>query len=90
MYADGTLKGYTFATNNDDDGENFGFDMSGAWEISDYSYTTEDKGFIDLYAGKLQCTYEISKKGNLYWLEQRKANYSNICPDMLMKTKTKL
>ena len=84
FFADGRLMGYTYATDNNDDGEPFGFNMGGAWEMSSYGYSTVDRSFVELFAGKLQCTYMISKKGKLLWFEQKQRNYNNVCPSMLM------
>lgn len=80
--SNGILDGYTMSSTKDDDGNDWGFDMQGAWEIT-YGY--ENAVNISIYAGKLECKYSISKKGTLYWFEKREANYSNICADMLMK-----
>jgi hypothetical protein len=84
FFEDGQLTGYTYSTDTDDKGEAFGFNMNGAWEMSSYSYSTIDYAYVDLFAGKLQCTYKVSKKGKLFWFEQKKANYNNVCPSMLM------
>ena len=78
------MYGYTYATNNTEDTGRF--NMSGAWEMSDYGYSGVDYAYMELFAGKLQCTYQISKKGKLFWFEQKKANYNNVCPSMLMKS----
>jgi hypothetical protein len=84
--SDGILDGYSMSSTKDEDGNDWGFDMQGAWEVT---YGNEDKGYVSIYAGKLECRYSISKKGKLYWFEKIEANYSNICADMLMK-RTKL
>ena len=85
---DGTLSGWINSTDSTDqtkDKEQLGYNMAGVWEISDYGYSTVNKGHIAIFSGKLQCNYSVSKKANLYWFEKQKANYSNICPSMLME-----
>ena len=64
------------------DGEGTGINMTGAWEIS---YSTANSATITLYAGQSECTFNISKKGKLFWFKQTERNYSNICPSTLMK-----
>ena len=81
--AEGVLDGWLPLT---DDGER-GINMSGAWELN---YASENSVRFTLYAGQSECTFEISKKGKLYWFKQSTANYSNICPSTLMiRTKIK-
>jgi len=88
FWEDGTLNGFTYSTDKNDDGESYGFNMLGAWQMSDFTYSTVDYAYVELFAGKLQCVYEVSKKGKLFWFEQKKVNYNNVCPSMLMKPKS--
>lgn len=84
FWKDGTMYGYTYATDSTKDTGRF--NMSGAWEMSDWGYSGVDYAYMELFAGKLQCTYQVSKKGKLFWFEQKEANYNNVCPSMLMKS----
>ena len=64
-----------------DDG-GMGINMQGAWE---FNYATANFARITVYAGQSECTFDISKKGKLFWFKQTERNYSNICPSTLMK-----
>ena len=80
--AEGVLDGWLPLTND----AQLGINMNGAWELN---YATENSARFTLYAGQSECTFEISKKGKLYWFKQSEANFSNICPSTLM-IRTKL
>ena len=64
------------------DGEGTGINMEGAWE---FNYATVNLARITVYAGQSECTFDISKKGKLFWFKQTERNYNNICPSTLMK-----
>jgi len=81
---DNELNGYLDSTTKNDDGETFGFRMKGAYEVG-FIDNKDDRFDVTIYAWKNECTYRISKKAKYYWFDKIKANYSNICPSMLME-----
>ena len=49
-----------------------------------YKISSENKSF-SIYSDDLECGYWVYKLGSFYRLENYSRNYTNICPDLLIK-----
>jgi hypothetical protein len=55
------------------------FIWNGAYEIFD------DNNSFSMYSDDMECSYFVSKIGTFYRLDNYKRNFTNICPDLLVK-----
>ena len=66
-----------FAVSESTNGDG-GFVWNGAYEMRKNNY-------FSIYSDELECVYQVSKIGSFYRLENIKRNFTNICPDLLVK-----